>query len=70
MFSQFLPTAWPSTVLFWAATLVCAVAHVGILRSVLRTKQRRAAEVVWAVLPAIALAAVLMMTWRSMHAGV
>lgn len=30
---------------------------------------RRAAEVTWAVLPALALAGVLVLTWRAMHAA-
>lgn len=70
MTHHFLPTALPAAVLFWIAALVCAVAHVAILRSVLRAKQRRAMEVAWAVLPALGLAVVLLMTWRVMHAGV
>jgi heme/copper-type cytochrome/quinol oxidase subunit 2 len=69
MTSHFLPTAWPALVLFWAAAVVCAVAHFGILRSVLRANRRRAIEIAWAVLPAVALAAVFVMTWRSMHAA-
>jgi heme/copper-type cytochrome/quinol oxidase subunit 2 len=67
---NFLPTAWPAAAIFWAATLLCAVAHLGILRSVLRSRNRGAMEIAWAVLPAIALAAVLVMTWRTMHASV
>jgi len=66
----FLPPALPAVVLFWTAAVVCAVAHVGILRSVLRAKQRRVTEIAWAVLPAVALAVVLLMTWRTMRAGV
>jgi len=37
---------------------------------VLRAKQRRVTEIAWAVLPAVALAVVLLMTWRTMRAGV
>lgn len=66
----FLPTALPAVVLFWIAAAVCTVAHIGILRSVLRAKQHRVTEIAWAVLPAVALAAVLLMTWRTMRGGV
>lgn len=56
------------------------VAQLFILRSALGTaaisnagaplpRQRRAAEVAWAVLPAIALALVLWMTWRESRAA-
>ncbi len=64
--------------LFWVGVASCAVAQAAILRSVLR--QRRAqgtaasvprprflVEVAWAVLPAVALAVLLVATWRTMH---
>ena len=70
MSSQFLSATWSPALLFWAAAIVCAVAHLGILRSVLRSRERGVAEIAWAVLPAVVLAAVLVMTWRSMHVGV
>ena len=54
-------------VLFWLAAGCCAVAELAIVRSV--AGARRASEMVWAVLPALALAAVLALTWRAMHAG-
>ncbi|HWJ21516.1 MAG TPA: hypothetical protein VNS52_04100 [Gemmatimonadaceae bacterium] len=72
----------PSTLsdaLFWIAAALCAFAQVAILRSALFTRGmpaapgstlpplRRAVEVAWAVLPAIALAALLVFTWRAMH---
>ena len=66
---QLLPTSWPAVTLFGIAAAVCSVAHVGILRSVLRAKRRGASEIAWAVLPAAALVVVLVMTWRTMHAG-
>ena len=59
--------------LFWVAAICCFVAHAAILRSVLRVSapadhsistRRRLTEIAWAVVPAIALAAVLMTTWR------
>jgi TRAP-type mannitol/chloroaromatic compound transport system permease small subunit len=52
---------------FWVVIVVCIVAHTAIVRSVLKSPSRRFAEVAWAVVPAIVLAAVLAMTWRSMH---
>lgn len=58
--------------IFWIAVACCVVAQAAIVRSVLlarggSTRARRAAELMWAVLPAIALAAVLVLTWRTMH---
>ncbi|MBA3891937.1 MAG: hypothetical protein H0X64_15560 [Gemmatimonadaceae bacterium] len=52
---------------FWAAVASCAVAQVAIVRSVVISPRRRAIEVAWAILPAIALGALLVMTWRRMH---
>lgn len=52
--------------LFWAAACACGIAHVAILCSVAKTPQRRRTELAWAVIPAIALAAVLVLTWRAM----
>jgi hypothetical protein len=67
--------------LFWLAAAVCLACHAAILRSVLRSAfgapqpdavpvRRRVAEVVWAILPALVLAAVFVATWRSMHTRV
>ena len=56
-----------ATILFWAAALVCGVAHVAIVASVLRSAPRRRLEIAWAVIPAMALAVVLVVTWRGMH---
>ncbi len=69
--------------LFWAAVVCCVVAQVAIFRSIAATRStsarstgaagsgpsrtRSAAEVAWAVIPAIALAAVLFATWRAIH---
>jgi hypothetical protein len=55
--------------LFWAAVFLCIAAHIAIVRSLLRASSRRLSEVAWAVLPAVGLAAVLVVTWRSMHIG-
>ncbi len=64
---------------FWIAVVACAVAQVAITRSVLVARQpelpagarvapaRRPAELAWALLPALAVAGVLVLTWRAMH---
>ena len=64
---------------FWVAAVACAVAQLAIVRSVFVARApeggdvprpapaRRAPEVAWAVLPALGLAAVLVLTWRAMH---
>lgn len=61
---------------FWVAATCCLVAHLAILRSVLRasdragavvSSRRRLVEIAWAVVPALALAAVLLMTWRGIQ---
>lgn len=61
---------------FWIAAACCLVAHVAILRSVLRvgaradapvSPRRRMAEIAWAVVPALVLAAVLLTTWRGIQ---
>ena len=64
-------------VVFWLAAASCAVGHIAILHSIVATplpaddrrseNRRRAVEIVWAVLPGIALAFVLIFTWRDMH---
>ena len=68
--------------LFWLAAVSCLVYHAAIVVSVLRAPRareghddapappRRAAEIVWAVLPALVLAVVLVATWRTMHPSV
>jgi heme/copper-type cytochrome/quinol oxidase subunit 2 len=64
---------------FWIAVVACVVAQAAITRSVLVARQpelpagarvapaRRSAELTWALLPALALAGVLALTWRAMH---
>jgi hypothetical protein len=64
-----VPTLF-AQLLFWAAVAASVVAHVVIVRSVLRATPRRFSEVAWATLPAIVLGAVLVMTWRGMHVSV
>ena len=65
--------------IFWSALVCCIVAQIAILRSALARHQppadapaglppvRRGAEVVWALLPALALAGVLALTWRAVQ---
>ena len=67
--------------IFWIAVACCAIAQLAIVRSVLisparvpdnqpTSAVRRLVEIAWAVLPGIALAFVLLLTWRAMHGGV
>ena len=69
--------------LFWLAVACCAVAQAAIFRSTIAARRRSpsaradeasaerrsgaAAELAWAVLPALALVAILVLTWRTMH---
>jgi len=64
--------------IFWIAALACAVAEIAIVRSIIA--QRRAqksalvasssplAELIWAVVPAVALAVLLIATWQRIQA--
>ena len=67
-----------SDAVFWTSVVLCAVAQLGILRSVFAPREapappagvpspRRLTEVLWAVVPAVGLAALLVLTWRAMH---
>lgn len=68
--------------IFWIAVACCAIAQVAILFSVVASPvrladpaaqsstARRTAEVAWAVLPGVALAIVLLFTWRAIHGGI
>jgi heme/copper-type cytochrome/quinol oxidase subunit 2 len=64
--------------LFWLSVACCALAQVFILRSVSAArraappaatlpKQRGAVEMLWAVLPAVGLAVLLVFTWRAIR---
>jgi len=64
--------------LFWMSVACCTIAQVFIIRSVLASrhapepsanvpKSRDAVEVMWAILPAVALAVLLLFTWRAVH---
>jgi F0F1-type ATP synthase membrane subunit c/vacuolar-type H+-ATPase subunit K len=70
MHNHFLLPPAVATILFWTAVLVCGLAHGAIVASVMRSASRRPREIAWAVIPALALAAVLLMTWRRMHVSV
>ena len=70
MHNHFLLPPAAATTLFWTAAVVCGLAHGAIVASVVRSAPRRPREIAWAVIPALALAAVLVMTWRGMHVSV
>jgi heme/copper-type cytochrome/quinol oxidase subunit 2 len=64
--------------LFWTSVAFCLVAQLLIVRSVLGARHlpspaadvprsRGAVELVWALVPAIALAVLLVFTWRAMR---
>jgi hypothetical protein len=55
--------------LFWAAVVICGLANLAIVRSVMRSAPRRRREVVWAIIPALLLVAVFVVTWRHLSAG-
>jgi heme/copper-type cytochrome/quinol oxidase subunit 2 len=69
MSNQFLISAPLAKLLFGVAVCVCAIAQVAIVRSVARSVPRRRVEMAWAIIPALLLAAVLVMTWRHLSAG-
>ena len=68
-------------IVFTVCAVACAIAHVAILRSVVRSAATRmpmepgvprsgfAVELVWAVLPMLALALVLTATWAKVRAS-
>jgi heme/copper-type cytochrome/quinol oxidase subunit 2 len=68
----------PAEIIFWIAAAACAIAQIIILRSTFaarRTKQSdlvpvasRGGEMAWAVIPALALAVVLVATWQRIEA--
>ena len=64
-------------ILFWVAAAACALAELAIVRAALATHSRRApaegvpqpsriGEIIWVVIPALALAVVLWATWRAL----
>jgi len=65
-----------ATILFWISVACCLVAQVLIVRSVVAARglpaarpelprARGSVEIMWAVVPAIALAALLFFTWQA-----
>lgn len=64
--------------IFWVAVVLCVIAHRYILRSAFAAGAavehnhtlppvRRAAEVLWVLLPAVALVVLLIATWRAIE---
>ena len=67
-----------ATTIFWVAVVLCVIAHRYILRSAFAAGAavdhshtlppiRKAAEVIWVVLPAVALVFLLIATWRAIE---
>jgi len=65
-----------ATTIFWVSVVLCVIAHRYILRSAFAAGAavqhshtlppiRRAAEIVWVVVPAIGLVFLLVATWRA-----
>lgn len=67
---------------FWICVVACAVSQIGILRATVAARRHGASpaksglihrpataleELAWAVLPVVALAAALVLTWRAIH---
>ena len=77
--TYFSPMSQPlAEMIFWIAVVACAVAEVAILRSTFVARRAnkselvpsspRGGEIAWAVLPALALCAVLIATWQRIEA--
>jgi heme/copper-type cytochrome/quinol oxidase subunit 2 len=64
--------------IFWIAVLACVVAQIAILRSTYAARKversalvpaaSRAGEIVWAVVPVVALSVLLVATWQRIQA--
>ncbi|HVF39018.1 MAG TPA: hypothetical protein VM939_03890 [Gemmatimonadaceae bacterium] len=64
-------------IVFWIAAALCVVAEAAILRATFRShrgeiaaevpRASRGGEIMWAVIPALGLAAVLIATWRAIQ---
>ena len=64
--------------IFWIATLACIIAEFAILRSTYAARKveksalvpeaSRSGEIVWAVVPAVALSVLLVATWQKIQA--
>ena len=77
-----MPSALDDAI-FWVSVVICAVAQGAILRSVFGAsaeaapaapaapagvpRPRRVVEIVWAIVPPIALAVLFAFTWRAIH---
>jgi hypothetical protein len=46
---------------------LCGIAQLAIVRSVLRSAPARRREIAWVLIPAVLLAAVLVMTWHRVY---
>ena len=65
-------------IIFWVAAVACVIAEIAILRSTFVARRvtksesvpsaSQTGELVWAVIPAIALAVVLVATWQRIEA--
>jgi heme/copper-type cytochrome/quinol oxidase subunit 2 len=65
--------------IFWIAALACIIAEIAILRSTYAARKveksalvpeaSRGGEIVWAIVPALALSVLLVATWQKIHAG-
>ena len=64
--------------IFWIAAMACAIAEIAILRSTIAARRAKKSELVpaaspggelaWAIIPALALSAVLLATWQKVEA--
>ena len=64
--------------IFWIAAVACAIAEIAILRSTFAARRAKKSELVpaaspggelaWAIIPALALSAVLLATWQKVEA--
>jgi heme/copper-type cytochrome/quinol oxidase subunit 2 len=73
---SFIIPTFLSDAIFWLAAACCVFAQIAIVRSALRARAQRPdgsaspsrpIEVAWTILPAIMLALVLVLTWRTLH---
>jgi heme/copper-type cytochrome/quinol oxidase subunit 2 len=67
-----------ATALFWVAAAICLIAQLALVWSAIRAPMpgnaeapvkmpRRTTEIAWTVVPALALAVLLVFTWRAMQ---
>lgn len=58
--------------IFWIAALLCLVSEIAIIRSAFRSPagtapNARSRDILWSIVPAILLAALLIATWQAIH---